>query len=65
MPDILTSIREAIDRQGWTQRELARRSGVPQPNLSRILNGRPAKLETVQRIAAALGLEVTAQKPDA
>ncbi len=40
MEDIGRLIREARTRQGLTQRELARRSGVPQPTLSQVEGGR-------------------------
>ena len=44
-------------QKGMTQRELARSSGIPQPNLSRIEKGRQdLSLTTLVRIAAALGV---------
>jgi len=44
--------------RGWTQHELARRSGVDQPTISRIENGitRGVGLGTIERLAQALGV---------
>lgn len=48
---------QRLDR-GWTQEELARRSGVDQSTISRIENGltRGVGLGIVERLADALGL---------
>jgi len=44
-----------LTRQGWTKAELARRSGVSQPQISRILNGdRGIGEESLIAIARAL-----------
>ena len=49
------SIRERRIELGWTQAELARRTGIPQADISRIENGRlDARWSTIQRISAAL-----------
>lgn len=39
---------------GWSQRELARRTGIPQSNLSRIEAGHNPKVDTMTRIEAVL-----------
>lgn len=38
--DLITKIRSAMSDKQWTQDELARRSGVPQPTISHVLGGR-------------------------
>ena len=49
------SIRERRIELGWTQAELAKRSGIPQADISRIENGRlDARWSTIQRISTAL-----------
>jgi predicted transcriptional regulator len=49
------SIRERRIELGWTQAELATRTGIPQADISRIENGRlDARWSTIQRISAAL-----------
>jgi transcriptional regulator with XRE-family HTH domain len=44
--------------KGWSQAELARRSGVPQPTISRIEAGksRAIDLDNLERLANALGV---------
>ena len=49
------SIRERRIELGWTHAELAKRSGIPQADISRIENGRlDARWSTIQRISNAL-----------
>ena len=55
-------IRERRIELGWTQAELAKRSGIPQADISRIENRRlDARWSTIQRLSAALA--VTGTKP--
>lgn len=57
--DFRASIRSAMREQHVTQAELAARSGVPQPNISRYLSGASdINGDTLQRLCAALGLVV-------
>ena len=44
--------------KGLSQKELALKAGVPQPNLSQIEKGRDFKVSTLSQIAAALGVSV-------
>ncbi|MEE4276062.1 MAG: helix-turn-helix transcriptional regulator [Thermoleophilia bacterium] len=54
----LRRMRESL---GLSQEEVARRSGVPQESLSRIENGhRDPRLDTLRKLAAALGMDVAA-----
>ena len=49
------SIRERRIELGWTQVELAAKSGIPQADISRLENGHlDARWSTIQRISAAL-----------
>lgn len=52
------SIYLARIERGLSQKELALRAGVPQPNLSHIEKGRDFKVSTLLHIAAALGVSV-------
>jgi hypothetical protein len=52
--DVADQIRAARERAGMTQRELARRSGVPQPHISAIESGRVTPTSPmVERLLAA------------
>ena len=52
----LISLRE---QHGWTQRELADRAGMKQPQLARLETGQvEPKLDTLQRLAEAMGCRV-------
>lgn len=54
------SIRERRIDLGWTQSDLAARSGIPQADISRIENGLlDARWSTIQRISAALAATTT------
>lgn len=45
-------------QKGLTQRELALKTGIPQPNLSRIEKGRDFKVSTLHQVAMALDVSV-------
>lgn len=53
-------IREKRIEKGWTQLELAKKSGVPQPTISQIENGyRKYPIYTnIKRIAIALNINI-------
>lgn len=47
------------EQRGWSQRELAHRAGMKQPQLARLETGQvEPKLDTLQRLAKAMGCEV-------
>ena len=50
-------IKEGMDARGWLENELARRCGVLQPTIHRIITqaSRSPKRETIERIARAFG----------
>lgn len=54
----VTRIRERLKELQWTQSRLADEIGVRPPHINRVLKAeRPIELETVARIATALGVE--------
>ncbi|MBD3263453.1 helix-turn-helix domain-containing protein [Candidatus Woesearchaeota archaeon] len=61
-PCIRDTIREALDRckaEGISQKEIGRRSGIPQPNISAYIHGRiDMGSRRIDRLLAALGLDV-------
>jgi transcriptional regulator with XRE-family HTH domain len=55
---IATAIRVGRKRAGLTQRDLARRAGVPQSTVGRIESGSiQARAKTAEKLLAALGFE--------
>lgn len=55
-------LRELRKSAGMTQADLAQRTGVSRDTLSRIENGGTAETAIVQRLAEALGHELTLQR---
>ena len=51
-------LRRAIAGCGLSANQLARRTGVPQPTITRFLAGADMKLSTAERLAAHLGLSL-------
>lgn len=51
-------VQELREAKGWSQAELARRSGVPQPTISRIEAGESGSISlgNLERLAEALGV---------
>jgi transcriptional regulator with XRE-family HTH domain len=61
---IQTAIRAELDRRGWSQSELARRIGIPQQHVSRMLSSRmDPRCSTVERALAALDLSISPGSP--
>lgn len=52
------ALRKAIQNSGLSANELARRTGVPQPTITRFLAGADMRLSTAAKIAAYLGLSL-------
>lgn len=53
-----TTIQRARKRRGWTQAQLAERAGLRQATISSIETGdKPARLDTILAVLAALDLE--------
>jgi DNA-binding XRE family transcriptional regulator len=56
---MLYKIREAREKAGFTQKELAEKSGVPQATISKIESGkRNLELNTLNKIAKAMGKRI-------
>lgn len=49
----------AREKQGYTQRELAELASVPQSTIARIEKGANTSIDTLSKIALALGKELT------
>jgi predicted transcriptional regulator len=61
---IQTAIRVELARRGWSQSELARRIGIPQQHVSRMLStGFDPRCSTVERALAALDLSIAPGSP--
>jgi hypothetical protein len=58
MAIISTQLRQYIRNCGETVSSIADGSGIPQPMLSRFLNGQGAYLSTVDKLTEYLGLEL-------
>ena len=57
--DLIQAMIDARTKQNITQKELSDRTGITQADISRIENGtRNPSLDTVKRIAAALGMQL-------
>ncbi|MEB4893705.1 helix-turn-helix transcriptional regulator [Bacillus thuringiensis] len=56
---MMTMIREARLQKGWTQLDLAKKSGVPQPTISQIESGerKYPTYQNIKKIAEALGIK--------
>jgi DNA-binding XRE family transcriptional regulator len=56
---IMKNIKSLRNNRGWTIAELAEKSGIQRPNLSRLENGKHTpSLETIIKVANALGVTV-------
>lgn len=51
-------IKEILTEKGMTMADLAERANMQQPAISRAMTGNPT-IETLERIASALGVNVT------
>lgn len=50
------NIQDTLSRRGWSQAELSRRSGIPQPMISQIITGevKLPRVDTMFKLAKAL-----------
>jgi predicted XRE-type DNA-binding protein len=58
--ELMDEIEQIIKKNGWTQKEVAKRCGVTQPRLNNLLRGRISRfsLDALVNIASALGRRV-------
>ncbi|NHZ69950.1 MAG: XRE family transcriptional regulator [Thermotogales bacterium] len=56
---LMAEILDQAKARGWSQAELARRAALPDSSISRIKRTGRADLETLARLAAAVGLRLT------
>lgn len=56
---LAAEIAAARDKQGMTQSDLASRAHITQQQLSKVENAKACKVETLIKVADALGMEVT------
>jgi len=63
-PDLAEQLRQAIVNSGLSQHQIAERSGVAQPHVSRFVSGARATvtLQTASKLAAALGLRLAPEE---
>ncbi|HEY1766915.1 MAG TPA: XRE family transcriptional regulator [Terracidiphilus sp.] len=61
--ELMDEIEEIIKKNGWTQREAAKRCGVTQPRINDLLRGRISRfsIDALVNIAASLGRKVKIQ----
>lgn len=52
------SVRKEREAYGWTQRELAEKSGLPQSTIARVENGANISMNTISKIANAFGKSI-------
>jgi predicted XRE-type DNA-binding protein len=59
--EVMIRLEQHLTLQGWTQAEAARRLGITQPRVSRLLRGRweDFSLDMLLTLAARVGLEPT------
>ena len=56
---VVRQLIEMREKHGWSQRDLAERAGMKQPQLARLETGQvEPRLDTLQRLAEAMGCRV-------
>jgi predicted XRE-type DNA-binding protein len=65
--ELMDEIEEIVKKNGWTQKEAAKRCGVTQPRINDLLRGRISRfsIDALVNIAAALGRKVRVSLNDA
>jgi transcriptional regulator with XRE-family HTH domain len=63
MAPILSELRDAIRASAKTRYRLAKETGISEGQLSRLMSGQGGlSIDALERLAAALGLDVTVRK---
>ncbi len=60
--EMAAKLREAIRKSGLSALALSKVTGVSQPTITEFLRGADMKLDTAQKLATYLGLELTETK---
>jgi predicted XRE-type DNA-binding protein len=65
--ELMDEIEGIVKKNGWTQKEAAKRCGVTQPRINDLLRGRISRfsIDALVNIAAALGRKVRVSLNDA
>jgi DNA-binding Xre family transcriptional regulator len=58
-PSFADVIRAEVDGQEWSARALATEADVPQPTVTRFLNGADIRLSNVEKLCKVLGLQLS------
>ncbi len=62
---VVRQLIEMREKHGWSQRDLAERAGMKQPQLARLETGQvEPRLDTLQRLAKAMGSRLTIRFED-
>jgi ribosome-binding protein aMBF1 (putative translation factor) len=62
---VVRQLIELREKRGWSQRDLAERAGMKQPQLARLETGQvEPKLDTLQRLAMAMDTRLTIRFED-
>lgn len=59
LTEILDRIFEEGQRQGLNRADVAKRAGLPPPSVSRMAKSGNARLDKLEQLAAAVGMELT------
>jgi hypothetical protein len=60
---VSNQLRTAIRRSGKSANELAKEAKIPQPTITRFLNGADMKASTIDKLAEYFGLQLRPVKP--
>ncbi|MGC0252600.1 helix-turn-helix domain-containing protein [Pseudactinotalea sp. Z1748] len=56
---VAQAVREARQRRGWSQLELANRAGVSRPTVARLEAGQQVTMTTLGKVATVLELQIS------
>lgn len=65
MKSISAVLREAVSNCGLSQTQLSKETGVPQPTITRFVNGKHLQLQNADVLAAFLGFHLVPIEPKA
>ena len=59
LDDFGAAVVAARRRLGWSQLELAQRSGMSRPTIARVESGSDVSSDTIKKLASGLGINIT------